>query len=171
MLLPGEAIIRGLSEKRIFFRPMLLKFPHIRLFMRNMLAEGVSCSDTIANTAYEYGLITKEALERVKAVPSDGDCPCMIAARQVLVENFASSAKAEKLKTQVDSVWSTIKARVDKKVLFDSAHGPDGHINGAHGHGGSGHASAAREHDGKVHRCEMAAPAIFDVLLQELSRY
>lgn len=149
---------------------MLLKFPHIRLFMRNMLAEGVSCADTIAHTAYEYGLISKEAVERVTSAPAIGDCPCMVAARQVLVENFASSAKAEKLKSQVEGVWATIESRLGKIISTSVA---NGRIN----------SSCAREHpelhsnhsryesDGKDHRCELSAPAVFDILLQELSRY
>lgn len=130
-----------------FTSPMLLKFPHVRLFMRNMLAEGMSCSDAIANAAYEYGLITKEAVERVRSMPLNGTCPCMVAARQVLVENFASSAKAEKLKPQIDNVWSTILGRTNKNV--DGAH----------------------ECNGSDHHCDLAAPALFDILLQELSRY
>lgn len=75
----------------------------------------------------------------------------MVAARQVLKENFASSAKAEKLKSQLENVWSTIESRAYRKM----------HVGDNHDH----------EHNGKSHHCELAAPTVFDVLLQEISRY
>jgi hypothetical protein len=117
--------------------------------MRNLLAEGVPCSDAVATTAYEFGLITREAADRVKSAPPESGCACKSAARQVLLENFACSAKADKLKTRVDEVWSTVESRSEIRLQK------------------SGDATG---NDGLSHDCHTAVPALFDVLLQEISR-
>ncbi|MBX9693612.1 MAG: hypothetical protein K2Z81_14585 [Cyanobacteria bacterium] len=122
-----------------------MKFPHVRLFMRNLMVEGAGCSGVIAATAYEYGLIPLEAVGRVESAFSDSSCSCMASSRQVLRENFACSAKREHLEKNLEDIWSTIDERA--RICFPS------------------------EKDNPMHNCEKSAPILFDILLQELSRY
>ncbi len=125
---------------------MALKFPHVRLFMRNLLVEGAGCSEVIAATAYEHGLIPLEAIARVESAEYDNTCSCMSASRQVLSESVACGAKAGKLESKLDEIWSSVNARVSAKL-------------------NTGGLSS------KPHCCKQSAPVLFDILLQELSRY
>src|SRR5579883_268000 len=73
---------------------MLLKFPHARLFVQNLLsAPGVSGPEALVSTACEYGLISPECISDLSACGACADCACTSMAKAIIFKHFEKKNK------------------------------------------------------------------------------
>ncbi len=128
---------------------MPLQFPNARLQIHDLLSiQGLSGTEAIARMALEYRLIPEEALAEVAAIPSDATCHCMAATRNVLWKYFQT--KKEPSTVDVEEVWSALLREVQAYA---------------------GACPQKLEPAVQPHECSKLAPALFDILLQQLGRY
>lgn len=130
---------------------MPLKFPNARLFMHNLLADGrVSGAEAIALSACEFGLLNQADADGVRSTTATTRCKCMEAGRKVLVKYFEQHAAASS--SVADKVWSAIEEDARR---YGCARGN----------------SISSTGDCYRHDCAKFAPALFDILLQQITRY
>ena len=141
---------------------MPLRFPHTRLFMHNLLADGqVSGSEAIALTACEFGLLDHSAVREVSVEASQQtNCPCMDTARQVLENYFCERAKQSSAPNiDASSVWSAVEADASNYELQTARKSCRNTCD------------ECVEPEKARHDCSKFAPVLFDLLLQQIRRY
>lgn len=135
---------------------MSLRFPNARLFMHNLLADGsLSGADAIALTACEFGLVDRPSVQSAKVAIKDRECACMEAARQVLMQYFENRPKSSDV--NAEQIWKSLEeeaSKYQKRMENNTDLSPKKTCCGA----GS-------------HDCSKFAPALFDLLLQQIRRY
>lgn len=133
---------------------MSLKFPNARLFMHNLLANGeLSGAQAIALSACEFGLLEyKDVQELIAPIKkASTHCSCMETAKGVLVTYFKERNKNTS-GTDTDNAWSALETAATRYELGSRMH--------------VGHASHNCHHE-----CSKFAPALFDLMLQQIHRY
>jgi hypothetical protein len=132
---------------------MSLKYPNARLFVHGLL----SCSrstvpEAIARSACEFGLVETESVDELIPAPDVGPCPCMATARNV-VAKYCDNRKKQigESKLNAEDVWSALEENA--KIYF------------CEGKVQTNNSSVSG------HECHKFAPALFDLLLQEIGRY
>ncbi len=133
---------------------MSLRYPIPRLLILDLLSnQKYSVSEAIAKSACQYGLIAPEHVCDL-LVEANGQCTCMPTAKNVLFKHFECKDRQTGVPpVNVNDVWSEVERLVDAYQGCNS--------------------SAAREcgNQAQQHNCARLAPAVFDYLLQQLSRY
>lgn len=131
---------------------MPLQFPNARLFIHDLLSnQRYSPSQAIAISACQYGLIPPEQIDDVE-VSEDSSCQCLATARNVLLKYFKEKEQQQGVPVvDIDEVWATMEKYIES------------------------HRQARRLQepatDKQPHDCAKLAPALFDYLLQQISRY
>jgi hypothetical protein len=130
-----------------------LKFPNARLFVHGLLSCGRAAPEAIANSACEFGLVDRQSINEI--LPSSGahPCACMATARNVVARYCEERGlRPDVPKLDKEQIWAVLQedaadyakecnAREKTKINVNS------------------------------HDCSRFAPALFDLLLQELSRH
>lgn len=98
--------------------------------------------------ALEYRLISQEAVNDVVTIVSDAECHCMEAARKVLLKHFQEKRKVHGV--DVEEVWSSLVREIQ---AYSNACPLD------------------PKSTVQPHECSRLAPALFDILLQQIGRY
>ena len=133
----------------------MLRFPNIRLFVHNLfMAEGLTGSEAIAQCAGEIGLISAESASKTVVKDHEGECRCLATAKNVLTTHFAERPNPMPVAVDTDEVWSTVEERMEKLMHTASA----------------GTAQAAMA-PGTISPCYMHAPALMDIMVQQISCY
>jgi hypothetical protein len=135
---------------------MDLKFPNARLFLHGLLlADRVSGAQAIAEGACQFGLISADCVPDVVPATKDHSCQCLTTGKNVLRKHFEHRAGQVAL-PQVDyeEVWLAIARHIlgdSQAAKFEP--------------GGTG--------DGQMlaGACHKHAPALFDLILQQIMRY
>ena len=191
-----EFVVQG--QNRIF---MPLKFPNARLHIHNLLTdESVSGAEAIALIAIEYGLVASDFVHRIGEMQNrntNDNCSCLRTVKQIL-DNYFEQRKAQSLAADVNvsQVWSSLQREI-QAYLRSQQHTVTGNGNGngivkdheRNGHG-NGHSNGNGHSEGSLissevqnrladestylelgHDCTKFAPAVFDLLLQQIRRY
>ena len=124
---------------------MLLKFPVARLFLHDLLQrEQMSGAQAIAAAACRYDLVAPEAVAEILQKPNKQCCECFLSAALIVAEFFKNHSS-----------------------LADQDASTKGPAQQAH-HQLLSH---WQEEIGERPHCTSHAPALFDVILQVLTRY
>jgi hypothetical protein len=132
---------------------MPLKFPNARLLIHDFLLSGLSGKEAIVRGACEYGLISPDFMTE-EQVPDSEPCQCLGAAKNVLCKYFESKKNSSDMPlVNIEAVLSAFEseALAYRKTLSLPP----------------------------VENCELGklthdsrfAPAIFDIMLQQMRRY
>jgi hypothetical protein len=137
--------------------PMPLRFPNARLYIQELIKkDGLTGAEAIASAAYEFGLVSKGSLPSMLEGPSENHCSCIKAVKNVLKKFHDEKSQITRLSAEAADIWSHIERDAQA------------------------HASATRSHTGcrlgvpadlNWHNCTSFAPVLFDLLLQQISRY
>lgn len=133
---------------------MSLKFPNARLFMHNLLANGeLSGAQAIALSACEFGLLDYKEVQKLITPfkrPSTY-CSCMETAKGVMVTYFKQRNDSTS-EIDTDNAWSALQTAAANYEMGSRTHlGSDSHS--------------------CLHECSKFAPALFDLMLQQIRRY
>lgn len=124
---------------------MTLRFPHARLFIHNLLADGrISGGQAIALSACEFGLLDSTDMHSLAQSHGSPSCDCKNAARSVLLSYFQESSKAAAVCT--DKIWSALEN--EARRYEQPSNTPV-----------------------TCHDCNRFAPVLFDLMLQEIHRH
>lgn len=133
---------------------MILKFPNARLFIHDLLsAGGLSGCQAIARSACEFGLVDAEAAADIQSEPGAGGCACAETAKKVLTKYFERKSKEALADVNVDQIWSLIERDVEAHRQSSKTPGTNSDL------------------CGRLHSCAQDAPALFDLMLQQIRRY
>lgn len=134
---------------------MPLKFPNARLFIHDLLAKHeLSGPEAIVKAASEFKIIDAGSVEEIKVVDDGSRCQCMAAARNVVDKHFRDNTRNPDLpEVNVNEVWSAIEREAEAYKQTSSLN-PKKCDSGI-----------------KSHDCASFAPAIFDLVLQQIRRY
>lgn len=134
---------------------MTLHFPNSRLLIQNLIVRGgMSGARAMATAAQDYGLIPFETAESIKLLDCQSACRCLEAAHQILEKHFLLKNNGNK-SPQVN--LSRLREAFERDAQLyeqktDSSEMNDEHLNGRK-------------------KCVRMAPAIFDLMLQQIRRY
>ncbi|CAN5568647.1 hypothetical protein BH10CYA1_BH10CYA1_60510 [soil metagenome] len=131
-----------------------LKFPNARLFVHNQLSCGRAASEAIARSACEYGLLSQDELVDIIPTTSVAPCPCMATVRNI-VAKYCEIKKKQPNQCEIneENLWKVLSE--DAQSYFD----------------GSSAVTQSEIINQNPHECARFAPALFDLMLQELSRH
>lgn len=134
---------------------MSLHFPNARLLIHDLTTrQKLSGVRALAKAAHEYGLIPFEAVEEINRTDSQSGCRCMAAARKILDKHFElKGTRNDFPQVKVDQVCSYFEREV--KAYQEK----------------SGQAEIDCQAEGIEGDCARRAPAVFDLLLQQVRRY
>jgi hypothetical protein len=130
---------------------MSLKFPNARLYIHELLTDGtVQEGEALAQAARDFGLITNDQLCEILASCKDSPCNCIEVGKEILKKHLHHTAKSKNLAAidpepvwrEVERILSVTEAKCGKCDLRSSQA-----------------------------KCLNLAPAIFDILLQQIARY
>ena len=135
---------------------MSLKFPNARLFVHQLLAgDRLSGAQAIAEGACQFGLISPDCVPDVLQQPIDLQCQCLATAKNVVRKHFEQQGEQAAMpKVDHIEVWSAIEKHIDKQpqvAKLQSAPTGDRQL--------------------LANACHNHAPAILDLMLQQLMRY
>lgn len=155
-----------------------LKFPNARLHIHNLLRnEKVSGAEAIALIAIEYGLVDTEFIHRIEDTQiTNGNCSCLQSAKKIL-SNYFEQRKAESLAdVNVSQVWSSFQGEIQAYLRSQqrSSVPGNGNGNGISSLNSSEAQTSLSEVSTNIevgHDCTKFAPAVFDLLLQQIRRY
>jgi hypothetical protein len=135
---------------------MPLKFPNARLFVHQLLAgDRLSGAQAIAEGACQFGLISPDCVPDVLQPTGDHQCQCLATAKNVVKKHFEQQAEqAARPPVDAEEVWSAIERHIDRHpqvaMLQSAANGNSQLLANA---------------------CHNHAPALFDLMLQQIMRY
>jgi hypothetical protein len=130
-----------------------LKFPNARLFVHELLVCGRAASEAIIHSACELGLVDRECLGEILPLSGAVPCACMASARNVIARYCEQRGKQpNEPKLNKEQIWAVLQG--DAQAYAEEC-------------------NPTNDLDFKVnsHDCSKFAPALFDLLLQELSRH
>jgi hypothetical protein len=135
---------------------MPLKFPNARLFLHQLLAgDRLSGAQAIAEGACQFGLISPDCVPDILEQPTEHQCQCVATAKNVVRKHFEQKAEQGAMpKVDHEEVWSAIEKHIDNHpqvAKLQSAPNGDSQL--------------------PANACHNHAPALFDVMLQQLMRY
>ncbi len=134
---------------------MSLKFPNARLYVQDLLSHGgLSGPVAIARSAYEFGLISDKDRIEVESMLISGElCFCLLAAHCVLSSYFKNRIGRPGVpEANLSEVW---KALLEEFEFYKEK------------------LNLKRDCQCTltVSDCAKLAPALFDLMLQQISRY
>jgi hypothetical protein len=129
-----------------------LIFPNARLFVHEQLSCGRAAPEAIAHSACEFGILDQEALPDVLPSFASSPCPCMATARNIIAKYCEINSKRKnRFKIDQDKLWDALQ---EEAQAYDQ-----------------GKTLTSEGEPNVKHECSKFAPALFDLLLQELIRY
>lgn len=134
---------------------MTLKFPNTRLFIHDLLVRsGLSVPEAIARAASEFGVIDPSYVKEIQIMDGDNRCQCMSIARNVVDKYFESKSGNPNVPiVDTSEVWSAIERDAE---AYQQASNRD---------------PEKCDTSNKSHDCTRFAPAVFDLVLQQIRRY
>jgi hypothetical protein len=126
----------------------MLKFPHARLLIHNLIAERkLSGEDAIAAGACELGLMSRTEFEAVRgqSAAQCESCACSQTAKLILKKHFDKHKPSEN--NAFEKSWQNMQERSNRRLSAGLATTPPGE---------------------SCTLCSQHAPIIFDYLLQEV---
>lgn len=131
---------------------MTLHFPNARLFIHDLTArQKLSGVRALAKGAHEYGLIPFEAIADIDRLEGNASCQCFAAAREILHRHFKAKSKGQGAQSvSIEDVCSSFERdfkAYEKRLSEDRCQANDQPI------------------------CARLAPALFDLLLQQVRRF
>ena len=136
---------------------MRLKFPNARLYVQALIAKsGLTGAEAIAKAACEFGLVSQSSLPTLLETTDKNHCLCFNAAKNVLRRCHDEKSKMNRPSAELADIWR----HVEKDAQT--------HATGMHClvEPGSGFSDEMTRHN-----CISFAPVLFDLLLQQISRY
>jgi len=130
-----------------------MQYPNARLFIHSLLSDNrVSGSQAIVQGAYEFGLVPDGSIQPV--VEGGGlPCRCMDALKNVLIKYFEERQKHSPAPFyDLKEIWSAVEKDADTYIEKSI---------------GSEQCAGIAQ----VLNCKKLAPALFDILLQQIRRY
>lgn len=121
--------------------------------MYNLIANGnISVAEAIALSAYEFGLLDEVSAQVLrKAMVPCSNCTCMDAARKVLQTYFDRRSHAVSGSVvNTEEIWKGVESDAKRYASNESKN---------------------QSADDCCHDCAKFAPALFDLLLQQIRRY
>ena len=133
---------------------MSLQFPNARLFIHDLLTRGGSPVRALSEGAHEFGLIPFDAVEEINRLDCRAGCQCMAAAHKILNKHFANKNHRSGMpKIDVKQVCQAFER--EAKAFHQKSGNSE---------------QCGQEIAGEID-CKKRAPAIFDLLLQQVRRY
>ena len=130
---------------------MPLRYPNARLFLNDLLfRERLSGAQALAAGACCFELVPAQAVSEILLAPVDEECRCLDTAAEIVEKHLAQRQSASSA-APVDH--KVVFAEIEKQVrssAVSSARGCTNVLAGA---------------------CHHHAPALFDIMLQQLMRY
>ena len=125
------------------------------MFIHQLVArDRISGAEALAKGAHEYGLIPFEAVGDVAQQAGSSACHCMAAAGKILSQHFEDKNKRLHV-SPIDVAFVYAALEREARAYQESV---DPSI-------------STCNRQGQAHECEKLAPAIFDLLLQQIRRY
>jgi hypothetical protein len=130
---------------------MAMQYPNARLFIHSLLSDHrVSGSEAIVQCAYEYGLVPAGSIKPL--VESDKlPCQCMAALKNVLIK-YLDAKQPQSPIYDLEEIWTAVERDVE---AYRERSTP----------------LRQRDHPAHFPECKKLAPALFDILLQQIHRY
>lgn len=129
---------------------MYLRFPNARLHVHDLISSSRrSGGDAIVAAACDYGLIPAESATRIKVSETANPCQCMMCCKDV-VDSYlkAKHANSKLMDLTTNDLFSNIQYEAQE---YERTHNSS---------------VSSKEHD-----CARFAPALFDLLLQQIHKY
>jgi hypothetical protein len=110
------------------------------------MGDKLSGSDAIARSACEYGLINPTAVLDIQGLRGNGACQCLSATKKVLTKYFEEKSGRSNLPLiDTEEIWAQIEKDANSFMLTNGR--------------------------SNLSNCIKHAPALFDLLLQQIRRY
>lgn len=144
-----ELILQGHSQ-------VVLKFPIARLFIHDLIVKhGLSAPQAMARAACEFGVVGEYHLNKEFGSSANASCSCMHMAENIFYKHFQNSSHKSILSSdRIKEAWSAIKKDMQNYQELCGSQQQE-----------------KFSADEKVHDCARFAPALFDLLLQQIRRY
>jgi len=131
---------------------MNFQFPNARLFVRDLIAtEQLSGPEAMVQAAYEFGLVPVNSKYELHYKHRDNtQCPCFATAKTILETHLAPKIETGSIQIEkVADIWSGVKRQAElyQKLSPETGNMTDEEL------------------------CARMAPALFDLILQEVRRY
>lgn len=135
---------------------MPLQYPNARLFLHQLLAgDRLSGSQAIAEGACQFGLISHDCALELVPQPDDHSCHCSETVKNVIKKHFEQrAAQAAWPVVNHEEVWSAIENHFESRLQ-----------------GAPLQSGFESESTKSARTCSNHAPALFDVMLQQIMRY
>lgn len=134
---------------------MQLEFPNARLLIQHLVVkDGLSGAAALAKAAHEYGLISLDAVEEITCMEGKSRCQCLAAAGKIMAKHFEMKNGQQRLApVSVEAAYAALDREAKAYKDIDSRF------------------QQACDRANKARECAKLAPAIFDLMLQQVRRY
>lgn len=134
---------------------MTLKFPNARLLVHALLSsERLSGAQAIARGACQFGLIPADSVLDVLEEKNGHQCQCLATAKNIVKKHFEQCQKPSGTPVNAEEVWSAIEKQLNNFPQLTNGLTP-----------------SKDSPVGQTSPCLNHAPALVDVMLQQIMRY
>jgi hypothetical protein len=132
-----------------------LKFPNARLYVHELLSsERLSGAQAIVRGSCRFGLISEDCIADLLQSRSGRECQCLATAKDVVSKHFAQRFKQSAPVVDWEEVWRAIEKHFNNHLPITEKK-----------------STADCCKDGSVSTCNKHAPALLDMMLQQIMRY
>ncbi len=132
---------------------MVLKFPIVRLHIKNLIAkDGLSGAAAIAKAAADFDLIDGDSADQIASVLKGDECRCLAATKAVLAKYFAQRNNRDGMQDHdLEAIWQSIETEIECRQKEPK--------------------QLSYQTGDRLDQCLKDAPVMFDLLLQQIRRY